>query len=98
MDLEILKNGERDEHERKKMRSWLVEYRPKCGCTALKEPVDCGQGFRVYAESIQGEITSDWKAFCRNCEKIVAYGHRPFFPSEGPPLIRRWCVDGEHWL
>ena len=33
------------------LRSWIVEYRPKCGCTALKEPVDCGQGFKVYADS-----------------------------------------------
>lgn len=40
------------------MRSWIVEYRPKCGCTALKEPVDCGQGFRVYANETGKNVTT----------------------------------------
>ena len=31
----------------KPSREWVVEYRSKCGCTALREPVDCGQGFKV---------------------------------------------------
>lgn len=44
------------------------------------------------------EVEKDWNTFCHSCKKTVSYGDRPFFPSEGHPLIRRWCVDGGHWL
>lgn len=69
------------------MRSWIVEYRPKCGCTALKEPVDCGQGFKVYAaglyqmQEIQTieEVTALYENALRN---FVTSTEREYFARE----------------
>ena len=54
------------------MRSWVIEYRSKCGCTALKEPVDCGQGFRVY--SFHKTLTPEQESLISEIAEFREYG------------------------